>query len=131
VNQEYFAQLSQVIPLLLVAVGVEARLFERLRGEPIARAITYFTVGILCLSEAFVLSALVRSNSSCGDVLTPWHEYIAFVLSAYASATALMLLVTGLVTDPGNRRSSNAAQRRRRRRRREGMPTPAGRHGGC
>jgi hypothetical protein len=33
VDQEYFAQLSQVIPLLLVAVGLEAGFFARSRAR--------------------------------------------------------------------------------------------------
>jgi hypothetical protein len=38
VNQEYFAQVSQVTPLLLVALGIERRFFEPFLGELVPRA---------------------------------------------------------------------------------------------
>ena len=98
IDQEYFAQVSQVIPLLLVALGVEARFFDRLRSHSLQRAVTIVTVGILCLAEALAISALPLPNQDCGRVLSDWHEYMAFVGTLEACGAALSMLIWALVT---------------------------------
>jgi hypothetical protein len=104
VSQEYFAQLSQVIPLLLVALGLEARFFERLLEESVQRAMTIFTVVILCVGEALAISALPEPNQNCGDVLYGWHEYTAFILTLEACFVALATLAWALVVAAPRRR---------------------------
>jgi hypothetical protein len=97
VRPEYFAQVGQVIALLLVAVGLERRFFERLLKEPVPRALTMFTVSLLCVGEAMAISALPSPNEGCGNVLSVRHEYTAFVLTLLACFIALATLVWALV----------------------------------
>jgi hypothetical protein len=66
VNQEYFAQLSQVIPLLIVAVGFEAGVLKLRPDEPVQRAMTTFAIALLGVGEALAISALTRSNEGAG-----------------------------------------------------------------
>lgn len=97
IKPEYFAQLSQVIPLLLVALGVERRFFERLLKEPVQRALTIFTVLLLCTGEAIAIAALTSPNQGCGKVLYYWQEYTAFLMTLLACFIALATLVWALV----------------------------------
>lgn len=96
VDQEYFAQLSQVIPLLLVAVGLEAGFFTRFK-EPVPRAMAIFTFLILCVGEVLAISALPEPNQGCGEILYGLHEYTAFILTLEACFVALATLVWALV----------------------------------
>jgi hypothetical protein len=100
VKPEYFAQVSQIIPLLLVALGLERRFFERLMREPVQRALTIFTVLLLCAAEAAAIAALPSGNQGCGRVLTYGEEYLAFSLTLSACFIALATLVWALVA-PG------------------------------
>jgi hypothetical protein len=100
IHQEYFAQLSQIIPLLLVAIGLEAHFFERLLTEPVQRAMTIVSIVILCIGEALAISALPTDNEGPGDVLYGWHEYSAFVLTVQGVAIVLAILVWALVDEP-------------------------------
>jgi hypothetical protein len=97
VGPEYFAQLSQVIPLLLVALGVERRFFQRLLTEPVQWALTIFTVLLLCVGEAMAISALPSPNQGCGNVLSIFHEHAAFTFTLLACFIALATLVWALV----------------------------------
>ena len=98
IDREYFSQLTQVIPLLMVAVGLEARFFfQRLLGDPYMRAMTIVTLLVLVAGEALAISGLPESNSGCGDILLPWHEYAAFVVTLEACFVALALLVLALI----------------------------------
>jgi hypothetical protein len=99
IHQEYFAQLSQIIPLLLVAVGLEAHFFKRLLTEPVQRAMTIVSIVILCIGEALAISALPTDNEGPGDVLHGWHEYTAFVLTVQGVAVVLTILVWALVDE--------------------------------
>jgi hypothetical protein len=111
IDQEYFAQLSQVIPLLLVALGLDAG-FLRRRGDDMAWALALFTVGLLCVAEALALSTLPEPNVGCGDVLFAWHEYAAFIVTLEASFVALVALVWALVLGPpapGDRAPASSA----------------------
>jgi hypothetical protein len=97
IKPEYFAQLSQVIPLLLVALGLERRFFERLLKGPVQRALTIFTVLLLCAGEAIAIAALTSPNQGCGRVLYYWQEYTAFLVTLLACFIALATLVWALV----------------------------------
>lgn len=94
---EYFAQLSQVIPLLLVALGIERRFFERLMSEPVQRALTIFTVLLLCVAEAAAIAIIPFPNRGCGRVHEYWQEYMAFGVTILASSIALTTLLWALV----------------------------------
>jgi hypothetical protein len=97
VGPEYFAQLSQVIPLLLVALGVERRFFEHLLREPVQWALTIFTVLLLCFGEATAISALPSPNRGCGNVLSIFHEHLAFTFTLLSCFIALATLLWALV----------------------------------
>jgi hypothetical protein len=98
VASEYFSSLSQVIPLLLVAVGIEAGIFKTSLREPVPRAMTITTVVILCVAEVLALSALVSPNrGSPNEILSEWHEYLTFFVTWEAGFIALSLLVWVLV----------------------------------
>jgi hypothetical protein len=109
VGPEYFAQLSQVIPLLLVALGVERRFFQRLLTEPVQWALTIFTVLLLCVGEAMAISALPSPNRGCGNVLSIFHEHAAFTFTLLACFIALATLLWVLVVASPTARSKPAA----------------------
>jgi hypothetical protein len=111
VHQEYFAQLSQVIPLLLVALGVEAGFFKPLLEDPVSRAMTIFTVVMLCVGEALAISALPEPNEGCEDLLYLLHEYAAFILTLEACFVALAALVWALVVSTKDKDKSTMAGR--------------------
>jgi hypothetical protein len=97
VKPEYFAQVSQIIPLLLVALGLERRFFERLMREPVQRALTIFTVLLLCAGEAVAITMLPGGNQGCGRVLPYRLEYAAFMVTLSACFIALATLLWALV----------------------------------
>lgn len=109
VNQEYFAQLSQVIPLLLVALGIEAGLFRSRTRQTVERSVAILTVLILCIAEALAISALPVSNDDCRQLLSPWHEYVAFVTTLEASFVALAVLFSALLADRGQAGGSDTS----------------------
>ncbi|MFB9530586.1 hypothetical protein [Nonomuraea roseola] len=96
VEQEYFAQVSQIIPLLLIAVGFEARFFDRLRQGAIERTLTLVTVITLCVGEALAISALTVEE------LHAWHEYAAFIGTVQAWSVALVTLLWALTRSIGS-----------------------------
>lgn len=97
IDQEYFAQLSQIIPLILIAVGLEAGFFRRNFTSPARRAVTINTVLILCLGEVMAISALPLKNE--GDaLLSPWHEYFAFVVTLEAVFVGIAVVIWILVS---------------------------------
>jgi hypothetical protein len=100
INTEYFSQITQVIPLLLVALGVERRWFESTGPvRSIRWAVTVYTVLILVIGEALAISALPNDPKAEGD-LYQWHEYLAFAISLYACFVALAAVVVALLRNP-------------------------------
>jgi hypothetical protein len=100
VHQEYFAQLSQIIPLLLIAVGVEARFFDQLRRGAIERSLILVVMITLCLGEVVTISAITAEQ------LHPWHEYMAFIVTAQACSIALVTLLWALAVSSVSARGS-------------------------
>lgn len=96
IDPEYFAQLSQVIPVLLIAVGIDAKFFDRRLQEPIQRAMTIITVATLCIAEMLAISTLPLTNEGCGEVLVGWHEYLAYIFTIEASVITLAMLMLAL-----------------------------------
>ncbi|SER80643.1 hypothetical protein [Actinokineospora terrae] len=96
VEQEFFAQMSQVIPLLIVALGLEARFYHDTLNDP---TIAMFSLAILCFGEVFALSALVPNTRAIYD----WHSYVAFLVTVEACFVALVTLVWVLVVRDGER----------------------------
>ena len=109
VDQEYFAQMSQVIPLLFVAVGLEGQYFQRAHGKRSEGGLTAVLLTLLVVGELMALSALVPSSTQ-GSGLTAWHEYLGLVTTAFACTSALgalILAVLGIV-DPAKSLASSA-----------------------
>ncbi|MEU4689532.1 hypothetical protein [Actinoplanes sp. NPDC023714] len=96
ISQEYFAQTSQIIPLLLVALGIEARFFHRRLDDSLHRAVSNATIFMLCAGEILTLSTLPWSNARCGDLLAPLHEFAAFTISIAACTLALSNLIVAI-----------------------------------
>jgi hypothetical protein len=102
IRPEYFSNVSQVIPLLLVALGIERRFFERFLREAVQRAITMFTVLVLCIGGLLALSVLPSPNQGCGRVLSAPHEFVAFTTTVFACSIGLMLLFWALIPVPSS-----------------------------
>jgi hypothetical protein len=102
IDQQFFAQASQVIPLLLVALTLEANFFKDRLQEPTQRAVTIVTVLVLCVGEVLAISALSRSNET-GELLNGWHEYIAFMMTLEAIFVALSTLVWAALPEAPDR----------------------------
>jgi hypothetical protein len=99
-NPQYFAQLSQVLPLLLVALGVEARVFERTLREAVQRSVTVFTIAVVSLGELLVLAVLPLRQRAVYDntIDGSWFVYLAFLVSILAISVAVATLLQALVT---------------------------------
>jgi hypothetical protein len=102
IDPQYFAQMSQVIPLLLITLGMEFNYVRRAEDdtvqEPIQRAAPILTVILLCLAEVLSFSELV-GNAGCGPGAV-WHEYIALIITAQAGAIGLATIVWLLLSSP-------------------------------
>jgi hypothetical protein len=106
VTPEFFAQMSAVIPVLLLALVIETRVLRASTSVPRPRReLNIYVVVVLVLGEAMAISALPVSNDD-GEgnelVLGGWHEYIAFNLSVFAVGVALatiLLLAAGVLQD--------------------------------
>lgn len=86
-----------MLPLLLLALGVEFTFFRRTLRDPAQRAATAATVAVIALGLVFALSTLPWAGDECGEVLHGWHEYLTFVMSLQAVFTAITTLVWVLV----------------------------------
>lgn len=101
IDPQYFAQMTQVIPLLLITLGIEFNYVRQAQAarEPIQRAAPILTVILLCIAEVLAFSALMRKDA-CG-LGAVWHEYIALVVTVQASAIGLATIVWLLLTSAG------------------------------
>lgn len=88
---EFFAQLSQVIPLLLVALAIDARFFRQPTHGRTERAAGIVTVAMMCLGEVVVLTVLAVPWPR--QSLDGWHEFIAYVLGLEAALVGIVTLV--------------------------------------
>ncbi|WP_433273075.1 hypothetical protein ACQPZF_18080 [Actinosynnema sp. CS-041913] len=92
IDQEFFAQMSQVIALLLVALGIEVGFFRSAVTDPTQRSMAVLAVSVLCLGEIMALSALTKD----GD-LYAWHMYAAFIATVEACLVAFATLIWVLI----------------------------------
>lgn len=101
VSTDFFAQMVQVIPMLLVTLGIELGFLRR--SSPLRtlgqRAAPILTIVMLCVAEMMSFSMLVVSDRTACGVAATMHEFAAFVLSVQATAIALVTLVWLLLTD--------------------------------
>jgi hypothetical protein len=104
IDQQYFAQMAQVIPVLLIALGVERRFFAALLGNKISRAMTVLTITILSVAET--LAALVRPNKCNEALLNEWHEFATFELTIAAVVVGLATLVWSIFVEVNDISSS-------------------------
>lgn len=97
ISPVFFQQVVGVIPVLLLALGVEFNYFRRTLTDAAQRAATAATVTVLAAGLVGALSTLPWDGQGCGDVLSRWHEYFAFLLAVQAVFTGLATLVWLLV----------------------------------
>lgn len=97
ISPVFFQLVAEVIPVLLLALGVEFNYFRRTLTDAGQRAATAATVTVLAAALVATLSTLPWDGQGCGDVLSRWHEYIAFLLTVQAIFTGLATLVWLLV----------------------------------
>jgi hypothetical protein len=98
ISPVFFQLVAEVIPVLLLALGVEFNYFRRTLTDAGQRAATAATVTVLAAGLVAVLSTLPWDGEGCGDVLSRWHEYIAFLLAVQGVFTGLATLVWLLVS---------------------------------
>jgi hypothetical protein len=98
IDPQYFAQMSQVIPLLLITLGIEFNYVRQTEAvqEPVQRAAPILTVILLCIAEGLAFSALVKKDA-CG-LGAIWNEYFALVVTVQASTIGLATFVWLLLT---------------------------------
>jgi hypothetical protein len=99
VDPSYFEQVAQIIPLLLITLGIEFGFFHATPREPTQRAATATTVTLMSIGLVCALSTLPWVDAECGQILEARHEYLAFVVSLQAIFTGLASLVWLLVVN--------------------------------
>jgi hypothetical protein len=98
----YFEQVAQIIPLLLITLGIEFGFFRASLREPAQRAATTATVVLMSIGLMGAVSTLPWRNDECGQILAGWHEYLTFVFSLQAIFTGLITLVWLLIVNVPN-----------------------------
>ncbi|GGS54357.1 hypothetical protein [Actinokineospora fastidiosa] len=85
--------MSQVIALLLVALGIEVGHFRSAVTDPNPRLIAILAVSVLCFGEIMGLPALPRK----AEEIFGWHMYVAFIATVEACLVAFATLIWVLV----------------------------------
>lgn len=98
VSPVFFQQIVGVMPVLLLTLGVEFNYFRRILTDAGQRAATAATVTVMAAGLVGSLSTLPWDGQGCGDVLSSWHEYVAFLLAVQGVFTGLATLVWLLVS---------------------------------
>jgi hypothetical protein len=116
VDVQFFAQASQVLPLLIVALGYEIGTFREAMRRPAQRASAIVSLVFLCVGEVLALSVLIHPSDEAGTTLTnliaalrgkapawdlefSWHIYSAFVVVTMAGLIGLATLVGALLAE--------------------------------
>ena len=100
------------------------------------RAATAATVTVMAAGLVGALSTLPWDGQGCGDVLTSWHEYVAFLFAVQGIFTGLATLVWLLVSSAPDAAAGTGASPNRVRATSgglvdgwfPGLPDPAGVH---
>ena len=112
VSQEYFAQVTQLLPILLVAVAVELRFFRHVSPAPSGaqQARTAVVAGIVAAGVFASVLSLLRPDDRTVMLndLGLWAEYFAYVLTINAVSVAVVALVWALVAERAPNRSDMA-----------------------
>lgn len=107
ISTGFFAQMVQIIPVLLITLGIELSFVHRagvMRSGQ--RAAPVLTVVLLCVAELLALSMLVKTETTHCGAAAVWHEYIAFVVSVQAGAIGLATLVWLLISGTAGERET-------------------------
>lgn len=101
VSSEYFALMAHILPVVLLALGVETNFV--LRGSTTrdlsSRVAPATTIVLLSIALGLAFSMLVKAHLTvpCG-LAAVWHEYISFVVTAQAMAIGLATLAWLILT---------------------------------
>ncbi len=98
ISPAFFQQIVGVLPVLLLTLGIEFNYFRRTLTDAGQRAATAATVTVLAVGLVGALSTLPWDGQGCGDVLSSWHEYFAFLFAVQGIFTGLATLVWLLVS---------------------------------
>ena len=91
ISPVFFHQVVGVLPVLLLTLGIEFNYFRRTLTDAGQRAATAATVTVMAAGLVGALSTLPWDGQGCGDVLSSWHEYMAFLLAVQAIFTGWSL----------------------------------------
>lgn len=97
ISPVFFHQIVGVMPVLLLTLGIEFNYFRRVLNDAGQRAATAATVTVMAAGLVGALSTLPWDGQGCDDVLSSWHEYVAFLLAVQGIFTGLATLVWVLV----------------------------------
>jgi hypothetical protein len=97
ISPVFFQQIVGVMPVLLLTLGIEFNYFRRILSDAGQRAATAATVTVMAAGLIGALSTLPWDGHGCDDVLSSWHEYVAFLLAVQGIFTGLATLVWVLV----------------------------------
>ena len=97
ISPVFFQQIVGVMPVLLLTLGIEFNYFRRVLADAGQRAATAATVAVMAAGLVAALSTLPWDGQGCDDVLSSWHEYVAFLLSVQGIFTGLATLVWVLI----------------------------------
>ena len=97
ISPVFFNQIVGVMPVLLLTLGIEFNYFRRTLTDAGQRAATAATVTVMAAGLVGALSTLPWDGQGCDDVLSSWHEYLAFLFAVQGVFTGLATLVWLLV----------------------------------
>ena len=97
ISPVFFNQIVGVMPVLLLTLGIEFNYFRRTLTDAGQRAATAATVTVMAAGLVGALSTLPWDGQGCDDVLSGWHEYLAFLFAVQGIFTGLATLVWLLV----------------------------------
>ena len=97
ISPVFFQQIVEVLPVLLLTLGIEFNYFRRTLTDAGQRAATAATVTVMAAGLVGALSTLPWDAQGCDDVLSSWHEYLAFLIAVQGIFTGLATLVWLLV----------------------------------
>jgi hypothetical protein len=97
ISPVFFELIVEVLPVLLLTLGIVFNYFRRTLTDAGQRAATAATVTVMAAGLVGALSTLPWDGQGCGDVLSSWHEYVAFLFAVQGIFTGLATLVWLLV----------------------------------
>jgi len=108
ISPVFFQLIVEVLPVLLLTLGIEFNYFRRTLTDAGQRAATAATVTVMAAGLVGALSTLPWDGQGCGDVLSSWHEYVAFLFAVQGVFTGLATLVWLLVASTPDVAASRA-----------------------